>query len=327
MFSSVIELYNSALEAIASHVIIPAMFELGLSNFAEDGYIGAEWFLVGCLQIITMVLFLRTLEKWRPAQVINNPHAVRVDVLYTLLHRLGFFRIALFFLLDPLFDELAGQANLHGWTRINLENIWPTLTAIPLASFLIYLVLFDFFDYWYHRLAHRFNRWWALHAVHHSQQDMTYWSDNRNHLLDDLLRDTFFATVALVIGVEPSQFIWLVAISQWLQSLQHANVRLHFGALGERLVVSPRFHRLHHAIGIGHEMPGKPNVLGGCNFGILFPWWDMLFRTADFTPAIYDTGIRDQLAPPQGHGRDYGQGFWAQQWLGLKRFISPNTAA
>jgi hypothetical protein len=26
------------------------------------------------------------------------------------------------------------------------------------------------------------------------------------------------------------------------------------------------------------------------------------------------TGIRDQL-----HGRDYGDGFWRQQWLGLKR--------
>ena len=33
--------------------------------------------------------------------------------------------------------------------------------------------------------------------------------------------------------------------------------------------------------------------------------------------AVEPTGIRDQL-PEQG-GRDYGQGFWAQQWLGLKR--------
>ena len=28
------------------------------------------------------------------------------------------------------------------------------------------------------------------------------------------------------------------------------------------------------------------------------------------------TGIRDQLA-----GRDYGRGFWAQQWLGLRRLF------
>ena len=323
IFNTCTEWYNQALEFLASQLIIPAMYELGLAGFAEDGYVGAEWFLVGCLQIVTMVLVLRSLEHWRPVQAIRDPRAVRVDMLYTVIHRLGFLRIALFFLLDPLFDQLAGEASLHGWSRINVENWWPSLTAIPLVSFLIYLVLFDFLDYWYHRLAHHFNRWWALHAVHHSQQDLTYWSDNRNHLLDDILRDTFFACVALVIGVQPSQYIWLVAVSQWLQSLQHTNVRMSFGWLGERLVVSPRFHRLHHAIGIGHEMPGKPDVLGGCNFGVLFPWWDMLFRTADFTPAYYATGIRDQQAPPEGLGRDYGRGFWAQQWLGLKRFVRP----
>ncbi|MFX5562939.1 sterol desaturase family protein, partial [Acinetobacter baumannii] len=81
----------------------------------------------------------------------------------------------------------------------------------------------------------------------------TLWSDNRNHLLDDLLRSLVFAVTALAIGVEPSQFLLLVALSQLMQSLQHANVRLHFGRIGERLLVSPRFHRTHHAIGIGHE--------------------------------------------------------------------------
>jgi sterol desaturase/sphingolipid hydroxylase (fatty acid hydroxylase superfamily) len=48
---------------------------------------------------------------------------------------------------------------------------------------------------------------------------------------------------------------------------------------------------------------------------VLLPWWDDLLGTAlrrDHDPA---TGIRDQLE----HGRDYGQGVWAQQTLGLRR--------
>jgi sterol desaturase/sphingolipid hydroxylase (fatty acid hydroxylase superfamily) len=36
--------------------------------------------------------------------------------------------------------------------------------------------------------------------------------------------------------------------------------------------------------------------LGGCNFAVLFPVWDMLFGTARFDGTYEATGIRDQLA-------------------------------
>lgn len=70
---------------------------------------------------------------------------------------------------------------------------------------------------------------------------MTMWSDNRNHLLDDLLRDVILVTVAQLIGVAPGQFIAIVAITQLSESFQHANVRLWFGQVGERLWISPGF--------------------------------------------------------------------------------------
>jgi sterol desaturase/sphingolipid hydroxylase (fatty acid hydroxylase superfamily) len=95
-------------------------------------------------------------------------------------------------------------------------------------------------------------------------------------------------------------------------------VRIWFGHIGERLWVSPRFHRRHHSIGIGHEswIAGKV-VLGGCNFGVLLPWWDVLFGTADFQQRYDPTGVRDQVE----QGRDYGLGFWAQQKQGLLRLV------
>jgi len=108
----------------------------------------------------------------------------------------------------------------------------------------------------------------------------------------------------------------LVAISQLMESLQHANARIWFGAVLERVVVSPRFHRRHHSIGVGHESGGR-GTLGGHNFAVLFPLWDIVFGTADFKLQYDATGVRDQL--PEEGGRDYGRGFWAQQWLGLKR--------
>jgi hypothetical protein len=94
------------------------------------------------------------------------------------------------------------------------------------------------------------------------------------------------ALVALMIGVAPGQFVLLIIASRVLQSLQHANVRLRWPGAFERLLVSPSFHRLHHAMGIGHEGPAR-----GVNFAVLFPVWDVLFRTADWRPGFVPTGI------------------------------------
>ncbi|MGX6566708.1 Sterol desaturase/sphingolipid hydroxylase, fatty acid hydroxylase superfamily [Cupriavidus necator] len=302
-------------------VVLPVVYDLGFGRYAEEAFTGTEWLLVGLVQIVVMALILGPLEKWRPVEPVSDRAGIRTDIFYTVIHRLGLFRLAMFFLLAPLTDALEGDLRLMGWHRINVEDWWPGVTSVPLVSFFVYLLLFDFLDYWYHRLSHSFRWWWHLHAVHHSQRQMTLWSDNRNHLLDDMLRDLVFALVALGVGVEPSQYVLLVALSQLLQSLQHANVRLQFGAIGERLLISPRFHRTHHAVGIGHEADGAPAKLGGCNYGVIFPWWDMLLGTAVFTETYHPTGIRDQLPPPLGKGHDYGAGFLAHQWYGIKRLL------
>jgi sterol desaturase/sphingolipid hydroxylase (fatty acid hydroxylase superfamily) len=235
-------------------------------------------------------------------------------MIYTLIHRLGLFRLALFFLLDPVFDYLFGFLRVAGMGTFNLDAVWPGVTDQALVSLVIYLLVFDLLNYWLHRGQHQFEWWWQLHSLHHSQRQMSMWSDNRNHLLDDLIGDIILVVVAQIIGVAPGQFVAIVALMQLSESLQHANLRLWFGRWGERLWVSPRFHRLHHSIGIGHESGGK-NTLGGHNFGVLLPWWDMLFGTVNFELRFDPTGVRDQVE----QGRDYGSGFWSQQWLGLKR--------
>ena len=296
-------------------LVQPAAYVLGLGHRLTEAYNATGWLLVGLLQLAVLLALIGPLQRWRPVQAIAQPAAVRTDILYTLIHRLGLFRLALFFTTTPLLDDLFGALRVAGLSTFHLDQLWPGVTDLPLVSLLLYLLVFDFLDYWLHRGQHQFEWWWRLHALHHSQRDMTMWSDNRNHLLDDLLRDVLVVAVAQLIGVAPGQFVAIVAITQLSESFQHANVRLWFGRVGERLWVSPRFHRLHHAVGIGHETPGK--VLGGHNFGVLLPWWDMLFGTANFELRYDPTGVRDQVE----QGRDYGHGFWSQQWLGLLRLL------
>jgi len=296
----------------------PAIFALGMGNLLEDGYEATAWFMVGGVQIIILLAVVGPLQRWRPLEPVLDRATIRTDILYTLIHRLGLFRIALFFTLEPWFDEAFGALRTAGYGTFHLDQVWPGVTDHAVVSLLIYLVVFDFVAYWTHRGQHQLGWWWRLHSLHHAQRQMTMWSDNRNHLLDDVLVDSVVVLAAQLIGVPPGQFIAIVAFTQLSESFQHANVRMWFGRVGERLWVSPRFHRLHHSVGIGHEtVKVEKTVLGGHNFGVLLPWWDVLFGTANFEQRYDPTGIRDQVEV----NRDYGKGFWSQQWIGLKRLF------
>lgn len=339
--------FSMAQQWLFETAVQPLMFAIGLGHLLEDGYTATGWLLVGLLQIAVLLLVFGPLQRWRPVEPVTDRATIRTDILYTLIHRLGLFRVALFFSVEPLFDELFGALRVAGFGTFHLDQLWPGVTDAAWVSLAIYLVVFDFADYWIHRGQHGIEWWWRLHALHHSQRQMTMWSDNRNHLLDDLIRDSLLVVLGQLIGVGPGQFVAIVAITQLSESLQHANLRLSFGRVGERLWISPRFHRLHHSIGIGHESgpeipvkwgrgaaglpPGVSNPsggsaaqgvtrtarLGGHNFGVLLPWWDMLFGTVNFDNRYDPTGIRDQVE----QGRDYGRGFWSQQWLGVKRLF------
>lgn len=315
------DIFSNVQQWLFEAAVQPLVYAVGLGGWVEDAFDATGWLLVGLVQIAILIALIGPLQRWRPVEPVVDRPAIRIDILYTLVHRLGLFRLAMFFALDPLFDEALGAVRGAGWGSLHLDQLWPGVTDIPWIAFVIYLVVLDFVEYLIHRGQHQFNWWWALHSLHHSQRQMTMWSDNRNHLLDDIIHDTIIVVVAQLIGVAPGQFIAIVAFTQLSESLQHANLRWSFGAIGERLWISPRFHRLHHSIGIGHESKG-PRTLGGHNFGVLLPWWDMLFRTGNFEERYDPTGIRDQVEPDaDGRLREYGRGFWAQQWLGLKRIV------
>jgi sterol desaturase/sphingolipid hydroxylase (fatty acid hydroxylase superfamily) len=324
MTDFLIELFASAQQWLYEAVVQPILFYTGQGAILEIGFEGTGWLLMGLLQIVVLVCVFAPLQRWLPVEPVIDKATIRTDILYTLIHRLGLFRVALFFMVEPVFDMAFGALRQQGLSGIHLDQ-WLGISNHPLLSFAAYVVVLDLIGYWIHRGQHHFEWWWKLHSLHHAQRQMTIWSDNRNHLLDSLLVDSLMVLAAQAIGVAPGQFIAVVAFTRLSESFQHGNLKIWFGQVGERLWVSPRFHRLHHAIGIGHETLAQPSatpnvastklVLGGHNFGVLLPWWDTLFGTANFEKRFDATGVRDQVE----QGRDYGRGFWQQQWLGLKR--------
>lgn len=309
MIQNFLDLFVHIQGWLLDKLIQPPMLALGLGSYLELAFDGVELFLYGVLQLALAYLLLRPLEAMRPIEKWPDRKAVRVDVIYTLLDRLGIVPLAVFALLAPLF------IGVDSWLRFNdiippqLEDIFPVLESQPLLSFCVYLLILDFTEYWRHRFAHTFRWWWSLHAIHHSQRQMSLWTDSRNHLLDDLIAGFWFATVALIIGVPPGHFVELTVVVRIVENLSHVNARVSFGAIGERLLVSPSYHRWHHALALP---PGR-QFRYGCNFAILFPIWDKLFGTQYRSPEMPPTGIEGGILPDD----EYRAGFWAQQRDGL----------
>ena len=298
---------------LQEHAILPLLWQLDLMDWEEISFGWTLFAVYGLAQVLVTYAVCLPLERLRPVEHWPDQKAVTVDILYTLIARVGLLPLVTFVLFTQLQWTLNGWLTDQNIVPPTLERLIPALVGRPVETFLLYAIILDFSEYWRHRLSHIFNWWYALHALHHAQRQMTFWSDDRNHLLDEIIGFLWFMAVALLIGVPPMQFPFLVLLLRLLESLSHANTRLSFGWLGERLLISPRFHRAHHGV----TAAGLKSV----NYGAVLPWWDMLFRTADFSAHYVQTG--DPTAEEA-----MATGSWLeQQWAGLRRMIHGETPA
>jgi sterol desaturase/sphingolipid hydroxylase (fatty acid hydroxylase superfamily) len=309
MLDSVVRLYDSFTSWLFQIGVQPALYALGFMEWEEDAFAWMDFFVFGLVQVLVVYAVCRPLEAWRPVERWDDRRVVTTDIVYTLLARLGLLPLIAFVLLAQLQAKFEGWITDLGWVTPNLETLIPGLESRPLLAFALYILILDFGEYWRHRLQHTIPWWWALHSIHHAQEKMTFWTDDRNHVIDDMIAALWFGGLALLIGVPPGQFPLIVLILRVAESLSHANVRLSFGRVGERLLVSPRFHRLHHGVLSAGET--------GRNFAVLFPFWDMIFRTGDFRRDVFPRTGDPEASPSLVHG-----GWWRQQVEGTRRFFA-----
>ncbi|MBV9656334.1 MAG: sterol desaturase family protein [Acetobacteraceae bacterium] len=299
-------LFDLAAGWIQGNVLVPLLYQFDLMEWEDLAYGWALFVVYGAAQVALTFAVCLPLERWRPVEHWPDRKAVAVDVLYTVISRVGILPLVTFVGFYQAQVALNGFLTDHGWVPPTLERALPFLLGHPVLTFLLYVLILDYSDYWRHRLSHRIRPWWALHSLHHAQRQMTFWSDDRNHLLDDVISFLWFTAVALLIGIPPLQFPLLVLVLRFFESLSHANARVSFGWLGDRLLISPRFHRAHHGVLAAGQR--------SCNYGANLPWWDMLHGTADFSRAYAETG------DPSGEEALATGGYLAQQWAGLRRF-------
>ncbi|MCA3324437.1 MAG: sterol desaturase family protein [Roseomonas sp.] len=308
MIKTLDELHTRLTGWIFEILLQPVLYATNLMNIADEMLEWVDFALFSIFGMMVIYAICRPLEAWRPVEPVTDRRAIRTDIIYTLLARLGIFPLLAFIFLFAIQSQLEGLLADTGFVAPTLETFFPALREAPLLTFFLYVVILDFGEYWRHRLQHSIGWWWALHSIHHAQRQMTFWTDDRNHILDEAIAALWFGTIALLIGVTPAQFPLLLLLMRLVEAFSHGNIRLSFGRIGERLVVSPRYHRLHHGV-LSTAEHGK-------NYAVLFPVWDWIFGTADFSRQTYPrTG--DPTAPEA-----MATGGWlVQQWAGFKRMI------
>ena len=262
--------------------LVPALYDLGLMQWDDIGYGWLLFALYGVAQVLLMLAICVPIERYYRLEAWPDSKAVGVDVVYTLISRIGVMPLVTFVLFYQVQVYINGWLTDHGWVPPTLEALIPGLLGHQVVTFLIYVLILDCADYWRHRLSHRYRWWYAIHAVHHAQRQMTFWSDDRNHVLDDVIAFAWFMALGLIIGIPPMQFPLIILLLRLLESISHSNARVSFGSIGNRLLVSPRFHRAHHGI----RAAGRASS----NYGAIFPFWDILFASADFSEDYRRTG-------------------------------------
>ncbi len=170
----------------------------------------------------------------------------------------------------PLMTLLSvGAATLIGghaqWIELRPAQNWPGWLLVPVT-----IVAMDAANWLAHYADHRFRPLWRFHALHHSQEELSVLTSFRAH---PLMHTTGFLLASVpVVVLMPARPIDPVLITAYVcvGTLQHANLRWGFGPLG-RVLVSPAYHRLHHA-------PDSQDA----NLGVVLTIWDVLAGRARF---------------------------------------------
>jgi sterol desaturase/sphingolipid hydroxylase (fatty acid hydroxylase superfamily) len=170
-----------------------------------------------------------------------------------------------------------------GWIELRPAEHWPGWLLMPLT-----VVAMDGANWLAHYADHRLGPLWRFHALHHSQEELSVLTSFRAH---PLMHTTGFVLATVpVVALMPTRPIApvLITIYVCIGTLQHANLRWTLGPVG-RVLVSPAYHRLHHA-------PDTQRV----NLGVVLTIWDVLAGRARFpsrSDAVGRTGLDGRPVP------------------------------
>lgn len=166
------------------------------------------------------------------------------------------------------------------WTNFRVATI-----ELNVYTFIILLLLMDFFSYWVHRWGHAINVLWAIHSPHHSAEEMNIFVGLRASVTQRVF--TFAVLWPLtIIGFTPFDIYVVNGIHLFIALIQHVTFAPKFERLG-KIFNTPSHHRVHHAMNAQYLDK---------NFSDFLIIWDRVFGT--FEPER-ETPVYGMYHPPR----------------------------
>jgi sterol desaturase/sphingolipid hydroxylase (fatty acid hydroxylase superfamily) len=247
--------------------------------------LSAGWAELAAPLLVALVVVTGMCERVWPAErrpVLARGHVQ--DACFLALHA-----VVVIPLMTLLSVGAAALVSSHaGWIELRSTAHWPGWLLLPVT-----IVAMDGANWLAHYADHRLEPLWRFHALHHSQEELSVLTSFRAH---PLMHTTGFVLATIpVVALMPSRPIdpVLITIYVCIGTLQHANLRWSFGPAG-RVLVSPAYHRLHHA-------PDTQHV----NLGVVLTIWDVLAGRARFPAregAVGRTGLDGRPVPVEQDG-------------------------
>jgi sterol desaturase/sphingolipid hydroxylase (fatty acid hydroxylase superfamily) len=259
---------------------------VGLRTLVGAGDLGgalaaARGHSVGPVLIVFVALIIVAERLWPavPRPLLARAHLV--DAGY-----LALFAIVVLPLVTLVQTGLTVEVERHaGFLIVGRLPLVPQIAVIAAI-----LLAIDGVNWAAHVANHRSVSLWRLHALHHSQEDMSVLTTFRTH---PLVHTTYLPVLfpVLILGASGTLPGAALIAYSCLVTLPHANLRWTFGPLG-RIFVSPAYHRLHH---VAVPLDSRGTV----NFGFVLVCWDQLSRHAAFPSAgaPLATGISGRPIP------------------------------
>ncbi|MEM7375243.1 MAG: sterol desaturase family protein [Bacteroidota bacterium] len=135
------------------------------------------------------------------------------------------------------------------------------------------LLVYEFFYWVQHWLAHKVRFFWCLHSPHHAPESMNMFVGFNHSFLETIFYMPFFmGLMPALLGVNPVIILVILVIDVTWGNLLHINESVMPGRYGllEKILQTPSYHRVHHAQNVRYM---------DTNYNSMTLFWDWVFGT------------------------------------------------
>ncbi|PWS33182.1 sterol desaturase family protein [Pedobacter paludis] len=154
-------------------------------------------------------------------------------------------------------------------------------TKLPIwLSVILFLLVFEFFQYWYHRLSHtgkgRIGIFlWKVHVAHHLPDKVYVVMHAVFNPINAFLTTSIIQLPLILMGIPPEAALIATLLIDLQSLISHFNVNIKAGFLNY-IFIGTETHRFHHSANINEAK----------NFGNTLAIWDIVFNTFYYKPNI-----------------------------------------